>query len=281
MKAILEAIQDDEHSSLAVQIYEKESFDTPWHFHPQYEIVYILEGQGTRYVGNSVEEFKEGDFVILAKNLPHCWKEAEYFTGQCRSVVIQWLDGILLTIPEFKPVVSFLDLAHQGIKFSERLSEVYADKVKGVVKEDPLDRYLAFVSLLSDLKDEKDFRLLCTDRHEYKLDNTASERLNKVYQYVEEHYHEKVNLQQVADNVNMSTESFSRFFSKSMNKSFFTFLNEYRINKACKILIETNEPVTSVCFACGFESLPFFHKQFKKVKNTTPLKYRKIFLASL
>ncbi|MBA4168619.1 MAG: helix-turn-helix transcriptional regulator, partial [Chitinophagaceae bacterium] len=78
----------------------------------------------------------------------------------------------------------------------------------------------------------------------------------------------------VAGHVNMSEEHFSRFFSKTMMKSFFTFLNEYRINRACKLLIETDKLINEICYKSGFESIPFFYRQFKRFKNCQPKTYR-------
>ncbi len=59
-----------------------------------------------------------------------------------------------------------------------------------------------------------------------------------------------------------------------MKKSFFEFLNEYKINRACKLLIETDKQVSEICYASGFESIPFFYRQFKKFKSCQPKTYQ-------
>jgi AraC-like DNA-binding protein len=98
--------------------------------------------------------------------------------------------------------------------------------------------------------------------------------MNTVYQFVRNNYQEKVTLAQIASEVHMSEEAFSRFFSKFMSKPFFTFLNEYRINAACQMLIETDKPVSEVAMESGFETLPFFYRQFAKFKKLSPKKFR-------
>ncbi len=108
----------------------------------------------------------------------------------------------------------------------------------------------------------------------YELNPTNNERINAVYHFVRNNYQSKISLAAVAAHVNMSEEYFSRFFSKSLMKSFFTFLNEYRINQACKMLIETDKQVSEICYRTGFESIPFFYRQFKKVKNCAPQAFR-------
>jgi len=73
----------------------------------------------------------------------------------------------------------------------------------------------------------------------------------------------------------MSEQAFSRFFTKMMGRSFITFLNEYRINIAARLLLDTDDSVSQIGYACGYESLPFFHKQFIKFRGSSPLAYRK------
>jgi AraC-like DNA-binding protein len=103
--------------------------------------------------------------------------------------------------------------------------------------------------------------------------------MNTVYQFVRKNYQDKVTLAQIASEVHMSEEAFSRFFSKLMNKPFFTFLNEYRINAACQMLIETDKPVSDVAMESGFETLPFFYRQFSKFKKLSPKRFRDSFRA--
>ena len=62
MKAILETIESNAHTITSYH-YQQNTFGAPWHFHPQFELVYIVSGQGTRYVGNSIELFEKGDFA--------------------------------------------------------------------------------------------------------------------------------------------------------------------------------------------------------------------------
>ena len=89
MKAQFEKIVTSVDSSFHAFLYENENFDAPWHFHPEYELTYIVKGKGMRYVGNSVQKFEEGDFVLLGSNLPHCWKNQHQYKGTVKSLVFQ------------------------------------------------------------------------------------------------------------------------------------------------------------------------------------------------
>jgi AraC-like DNA-binding protein len=102
--------------------------------------------------------------------------------------------------------------------------------------------------------------------------------MSAVHDFVSKNYHRKIYLKEVAALTNLSEQSFSRFFSKIMGRSFFVFLNEFRINMAVRLLLDTDNSVSQIGYSCGYESLPFFYKQFKKLKRSSPLAYRKSYL---
>ena len=95
LKAQFEKVSPSIDSSLHAFVYENNNFDAPWHFHPEYELTYIVKGEGIRYVGNNVEKFEAGDFVLLGSNLPHCWKDSVQNKGAVKSIIFQWNDAIL------------------------------------------------------------------------------------------------------------------------------------------------------------------------------------------
>ena len=110
-----------------------------------------------------------------------------------------------------------------------------------------------------------------------QLPTEHSNRISRIHDFVETQFQRKIYLREVAQLLNMSEQSFSRFFSKMMGRPFFTFLNEYRVNIASRMLVDTDRSVAEIGFACGYESLPFFHKQFNKFKKVSPARYRKRF----
>ena len=121
-------------------------------------------------------------------------------------------------------------------------------------------------------------KYLSESKFESEYSDVHRNRISKIHDFVEKNYNRKIYLLEVAELAHMSEQSFSRFFTKMMGRPFFTFLNEYRVNIASRLLIDTDKSVAEIGFECGYESLPFFHKQFNKFKNITPSKYRKQFL---
>lgn len=281
MKAQFEKISSSNNSSFNAFIYEDVNFDAPWHFHPEYELTYIMEGEGMRYVGNNVEQFENGDFVLIGSNLPHCWKNTIQKKGIVKSIVIQWNDTILgdnwIEKNEFQNIKNLLKKASKGIKFNLKTSNKMATKLNAILTKSPFEKLLSFIELLEELSACKEIETLTSEGFTPTLNVKSNYRIEKVYDYVQENYDKKIKLQDVSNLVSMGDEAFCRFFKKSLNKSFFTFVNEYRVNLACKYLIETNRQVSQIAYDCGYESLPFFYRQFQKFMGCSPLQFKKMY----
>lgn len=282
MKAEFEKVPPSLESSINTSIYEGENFNAHWHFHPEYELTYITKGEGIRYVGNNIQKFESGDFVLIGSNLPHCWKDNVQNNGLVASIVFQWNHEILgnnwAEKKEFKDIKRLLKKASKGIKFNSGDSDKIALELHAITKKSPFDKLMSFVQLLDDLSQLKDFEILTSEGFTPNLNMKANDRMDKIYDYIQENYDKKIRLNEVSSLVLMGDEAFCRFFKKSLNKSFFTFVNEYRINLVCKALIETNKQVSQIAYECGYESLPFFYRQFQKFMSCSPLVFKKMYL---
>jgi len=284
MKAQFEPIVNLESNSFNAFIQHKKEFDFPFHYHPEYELTYILTSEGIRYVGNHFENFCANDFVLVGPNLPHCWKNMDDLPTDASALVIQWKEDFLGTgwtaSKEFDAIKKLQQLSVKGIKFSETIALRFRERLISIVGLSPFDRLITLLVILQELAAVNEYEVLCKEGFSYNLDFVDNERINTVYQYVKKNYKKKITLASISSAVNMSEVSFSRFFSRLMKKSFFAFLNEYRINIACNLLIETDMQVIQVCYASGYESLPFFYRQFKKFKKCTPQNFKSQFLRS-
>lgn len=278
-KAHYKHIQPEESKLFTSVIQENNiEFDYPWHYHPELELTYILTSHGVRYVGNSIENFYDDDLVLIGSNLPHCWINSTDQQQSASAIVVylkeEFADKTWMQSCEFETIRNLLELAQKGIKFDKEVAVKLKDKCYRLLQLPPLEKLLLLLEILQELARTNKYHLLCGQGFSYNLNYTHNQRINLVYKYIQAHYHEKISLADIAMQVSMSEEYFSRFFSKIMKKSFFEFLNEYKINRACKLLIETDKQVSEVCYAAGFESIPFFYRQFKKFKNCQPKNYR-------
>ena len=274
MKPVLEQIDLGGQESITAFRYAKQHFETPWHFHPQHELTLIEESTGTRFIGDFVGPYKPGELVLLRSNLPHCWKNHASQPGLSISTVIQWNKGVFAKVPELLPVFEMLKSASKGISFENDQIQPLIPLLKSLPDLRGQYLYLGLLELLIKLSD-CEYQTLSEASFTDDLPTEFGTRMARIHDFIEEHYHRKIYLRELAELVSMSEQSFSRFFSKVMGRPFFTFLNEYRINVARRLLIETDWSVAEIGYACGYESLPFFHKQFNKFMHESPSRYRK------
>lgn len=275
MKAILEKIDVSESIGIHAFVYEKKHFDMPLHVHPEFELTLILEGSGIRYVGNDVSDFEPGDMVLLGSNLPHCWKD----TGnpvRSKSLVIQWRKEVLHDLPIFEQIHALLEKSQRGLHIKDQKA-TFSNLMQELIIKKGLKQYLLLIELLEHIAKMGDHLPIAGPSYSYDATDKTTTRLESIQSYVKDHFKEKIMLVNVANELNMSEQAFSRFFSKTMKKPFFVFLNEYRVNRASRLIFETDMQMSEIAYKCGYDSLPFFYKQFKKFKGYTPLEFRKMY----
>ena len=108
------------------------------------------------------------------------------------------------------------------------------------------------------------------------LPHKDSIRIDKIYKHIRGHFQEEqIPLSDVAALVNMTVPAFCRFFKKNTGKTFTQFVNEFRIVHATKLLHETDDPISAICYDCGFNNFSHFNRHFKKITGKSPREYRK------
>ena len=99
-------------------------------------------------------------------------------------------------------------------------------------------------------------------------------KIQRVLNYLEEHYREKITLTQLAESVNMHPNSFCRYFKKEMNSTPFSYIHQLRIREAQVLLWETAMPIIDIALQVGFDNISFFSRTFKELTGKTPRQYR-------
>lgn len=274
MKPILEPIHLGEQKTITAFYHNRKNFETPWHFHPQHELTYIEESVGTKLIGDYVGSYEPGELVLLRSNLPHCWKNNTSHSGQSKSVVVQWNRGVFPKVPELTPVFDMLRTASKGLIFDKAETQHVIGSLKSFSQLEGTELYIQLLIALVELS-KCPYRTLSEVSFINDLPSEYGSRMARIHDFVAENFNRKIYLKEVADLVSMTEQSFSRFFTKMMGRPFFTFLNEYRINIAVRMLLDTDASVSQIAFDCGYESLPFFFKKFTGLHGQSPMKYRK------
>ena len=163
-----------------------------------------------------------------------------------------------------------------GILFSKKIAEEIKPKILKLSKIDSIDYFLELISILHDLANSRNQQLLSTYISENKnFEN--SDKIKKIYEYVQNNYQNKMSLNEISDLVNMSPVSFNRFIKKRTGKTFIEYVNDTRIGYASRWLIEKELSIAEIAFKCGFNNIANFNRVFKKTKNCTPSQFRQEF----
>lgn len=259
----------------------KSDFDFPIHFHPEYEINFILNGKGVRRViGDSMEEIDDIELVLVGPNLQHGWELHHCRNTNIHEITIQFhndlFDSKLLARRIMKPIKDMFDRSAHGILFSKKISEEVKPKILKLSKIDSIDYFLELISILQDLATSRNQRMLSS----YTSNNKNFENSDKtriIYEYVQENYQDKISLAEISKLVNMSPVSFNRFIKKRTGKTFIEYVNDTRIGYAARWLIEKDLSIAEIAFKCGFNNIANFNRVFKKSKSCTPSQYREEF----
>lgn len=279
MKIEFELIQEDEGSSLRL-LHEKlssEKFSWQYHYHPEYELVYVVEGKGTRQVGNHISNYENGDLVLMGPELPHSGFGLNA-RGMIEQVVVQFKKEVFGTAflqrPEMKCINLLLDKSRYGISFGETVRKQVTGKLLGLLQRQPFERFIELITILQVLAASPEYTLL---NAQVTLPTTIRKvhiRLQNIFNYVEQNFQEEINIKTVADIAHLTVPAFCNYFRKTMNMTFTDFINQYRIEQAC-ILLQQEKSVGEVCFECGFNNVPYFNKVFKQIIKKTPSEFKK------
>lgn len=279
MKAVFEPISNTVNRSFHYRVFEKLEFETPWHYHPEWELTFITESTGIRSVGNSIQAYQPGELVLLGPNLPHCWKTNKSTKQLAKSTVIQFKKEVLgdgwMEKDEFILIKKMLLKSNYGLMFHEIAAKSIGKKMVLMKEMSPTLRLIEFLKLLYELSLEKYDVLSLGAR--FNVNSLVSDRIKKIIDFVDKNYQHKIEATQLGDLVFMTPVSFSKFFKKTFNKTFTSYLNEYRISKACEFLKESDISVEQIAFETGYPNLSFFHRKFKLFTNQTPAQYRATF----
>lgn len=251
-----------------------------WHYHPELEMVYVRGGHGRRHVGSHISHFRDGDLILLGSNLPHLGF-TDRTTGNERETVVQFAPDFptpgFHDLPEMVEVKKLLRRARNGLSFEGTTKTVQGGRMERLVELPPLSRLLLLADILNELAESDEYTELNAEGFHLEVETHGYERFNMVQNFVGDNFHRDISLEEVAGVAAMTVPAFCRYFKKTTNKTFVTYLNEYRIVYACKLLADDHSTVQNVAFDSGFNSVSQFNRAFKKHTGTTATQYRKDF----
>ncbi|MEO9021548.1 MAG: AraC family transcriptional regulator [Ginsengibacter sp.] len=282
-KAFVEILTSSRGTSFSVKRFDKKGFEAPFHFHPEYELTCITEGEGKRFVGNNMSGFQKNDLVLMGANLPHCWKLDQDIHPKASSIVIQFKYDFLgrefWNTSEMENIQRLLKRSEAGIEFRGKIKEEIRDSMVQCFNE--INNFIHLIQLLkilNRLSVSKEYSLLNKKNSIPVQSDHNRERNNKVFAYIVENFHDDISLNEASKTIGMTPNAFCKYFKKTTRKTFIETVTDYRINFARQQLIETDKSIADVCFESGFKDMSHFYKMFTARMEISPINYRKQFL---
>lgn len=280
-KAMFELVPKSEQSSFALREFKLPAFASPWHFHPEFELTYIVSSCGKRFIGDHIAPFGPGDLVLVGANLPHFWHNDTPTSGNeptAHSVVIQFHERCLgadfFSRPELADVQRLLRAAHRGLLFTGRTRDAVATTMLDMRRHSGLDTLLDLLLIFKLLSQAQEPRPLSSAGFVPCTDERAGERINRAFHYVFRNFTHPLDRKQIAREAGMSLSAFCHYFKRVTGRTLTDFITEVRIGHARRLLIETEDPVAQIAFASGFETVSNFNRCFQGLTGVNPKRYR-------
>ena len=248
-----------------------------WHYHPEYELVYVEASNGIRHVGQHISSFMGSDLVLIGPNVPHLNFDYGIETAY-HQIVVQLKENFLgdafMQTPEFSAIKKLFEKAYLGLSFGGKTKKLVAEKLRD------MQRFSHFAQLLTLLEV---FQILATSKEVTKLNERDTSiklflddkiRMGAIYKYIHSNYDNDPDVNAVAASVHLSTPAFCRYFKKQMKMTFTDFVNQYRITQA-KTLLLKDVSVSEACYEVGFESLSYFNKLFNRLTGENPSAFKR------
>lgn len=254
----------------------------PLHYHDDYELTLTTGVKGKRIVGNLIEDFDEVDLVLIGPNVPHCFKRDPECNSKCDSGVIQFSrrlsDYIIFSTDILRPISEMLYRSSMGIRFSHETALRLGQDIVNLHNLQGIDSILSFIRIMYELAVSKNQVMLSAVSVKGNSSSTLvsnNDRINKIFKYVEMNYMNRITLDQIGDQIQMSPSAVSRFFKGKTMYRFSDFLNDYRVDRVAQLMLTTDDSIAEICYACGFNNVANFNRAFKKRMGVTPSDYRK------
>lgn len=270
------------NEGFVVQHDDLKHFYDQLHYHPELQLIYIIEGDGELFVGNSITSFAPNSLFLVGPNQSHIFKsDPVYFREnsdkRSRSISVFFHENSLgkgfFDNAETVKIKRLIQKADRSIKFHQDVAYRFGNRMENLLDKIGFDRFLAILSLLNEIAQTSKFKYLSSINNPHPPSKEESKKINSVINYILNNYRKDIPLKKIAEVANYSKAAFCRYFKKRTRKTFSQFLNEVRISKACKMLRNTELNISQIAFKSGYNNVSNFNRQFKRQMNMTPKSY--------
>lgn len=286
MKPLYQDLPFPIDSHIHYYIEDLPHFIVPWHYHPAIEIMYITRGIGTRFVGDCIEQYEEGDVCMIGPNLPHEWRNDDaYFDKEsglratciCLFFKREIFDPNFIRLPEMNNIRDLIERSRRGLKFTGKSKLEITRFIRSSVNDVGVRKVTNLLTLLELMATSTEYELLASVGFTNSVNSEDFERFNKVYKFLVKNFATSIRLEEVSTLVGLTPTAFCRYFKERTKKTFVEYLNEMRIGYSKKLLLENKMKISIISGEVGFPNLSNFISQFKKVTGMSPSQFQKQF----
>lgn len=272
-----------EQSFYSGKVFVNHTYDI-WHNHAELEFLHIINGSGTRFIGDSIEAFSSGDMVLVGSHLPHVWRSDKIYYEEIPELQVEltltqftkdFVGKEFFSLPEMNCIQELLDDASQGLQILGKTRELISNRLIRLNELEGGEKLMEFIQMLYLISKSKEYRKLSSIGFMDSYQSKGATRINKVHDFVMNNFMEEISLKEAADVANMNETAFCRYFKSATLKTFTQFLNEVRIGYACKLLLSEDLNISGIGYECGFKNISYFNRVFKNKLSLTPQQYQR------
>ncbi len=277
MKVLPFKIPKPENEVLVYQEDEEAIFYDKLHQHEEIQISWIVRGEGTLVIGDSVSDYQKGDLFVFGRNLPHVFK----------SDAIENRKSLMLSIffskdsfgkgffgwKEFETLQSFFSKSEHGFRIISH-KQALQEKFLQLKKASKLERFINLFEILQ-LISISETELLSSFIYQKNYSDNEGKRMSEIFDFTMNSFSENITLEKISTIANMTPNAFCKYFKQRTNKTYIQFLTELRIEHAAKLLRKNRDiSVAEIATLSGFQNISNFNRQFKSIKKCSPSKFK-------
>jgi AraC-like DNA-binding protein len=283
MKIVPFQIPKSVNESFRVQTDEVPHFYNHLHQHPEIQVTVIEKSTGILVAGNYIGRFAPGDVFVIGSNQPHVFRNDEVYFSQpmeAKSTSVFFDETSMgqpfWNIKEISGFQSFFGDSSGGYRVTGDAAAMVTTALETLPACRGVDKIIQFLHIIKALTNKKELVPLASNAAARKVDNVSGNRLKTVIEFTFRESHRNIGLKEVADIAHLTPEAFCKYFKTHTRKTYINFLNEIRINNACRLLLEEEDSINAICYRSGFNNLANFNRVFKKITGISPRDYRKL-----
>ncbi len=286
MKPYIEKVSHDRDFTWRVQHFACKPCNIrfEWHYHLEYEVVLLRDSEGQLFAGDYIGPFKHNTLAMYGPRLPHTTTTSRLINGAKHNDAYvmwfshEWITKLIDSTDELQGLNTLLSKSGQGILFSPETAETVFQLLSEFETMSPMQQLIKFVEVLCVLTESPQQKPLTAFTLSPLEDNPKElKTVEKASRYLENNYHKPIQVEDMGELLHMSKSSVYRLFERHFGDSFASHLKQYRIGKACELLVNSKSPISLISEQVGFNNLSNFNRHFKCCKQMTPKQFRAIF----